>query len=65
MIYMKILEEKAIENKKIKGLMKLKALKEAELQEIVMALRKLRRKYRYFKCFWSICFTWFRNKKSI
>jgi hypothetical protein len=41
MIYMKILEEKAIENKKIKGLMKLKALKEAELQEIVMALRKL------------------------
>jgi hypothetical protein len=38
---MKILEEKAIENKKIKGLMKLKALKEAELQEIVMALRKL------------------------
>ena len=41
MSYMKILEEKAIENKKIKGLMKLKALKEAELQEIVMALRKL------------------------
>jgi hypothetical protein len=38
---MQILEEKAIENKKIKGLMKLKALKEAELQEIVMALRKL------------------------
>jgi hypothetical protein len=41
MSYMQILEEKAIENKKIKGLMKLKALKEAELQEIVMALRKL------------------------
>jgi hypothetical protein len=41
MSYMQILEEKAIENKKIKGLMKLKAQKEAELQEIVMALRKL------------------------
>jgi len=41
MSYMKILEEKAIENKKIKGLMKLKAIKEAELQEVVMALRKL------------------------
>jgi hypothetical protein len=41
MINMKILEEKAIENKKIKGLMKLKILKEAELQVIVMELRKL------------------------
>jgi len=29
------------ENDKIKNLMKLKVLKEAELQEIVMALRKL------------------------
>ncbi len=41
MINMKILEEKAIENKKIKGLMKLKVIKEAELQVIVMELRKL------------------------
>lgn len=41
MINMKILEDKAIENKKIKGLMKLKVLKESELQVIVMELRKL------------------------
>ena len=41
MSYMEILEQKAIENKQIKGLMKLKLLKEKELQEIVMALRKL------------------------
>jgi len=41
MINMEILKEKAIENKKIKGLMKLKTLKEAELQVIVMELRKL------------------------
>jgi hypothetical protein len=38
---MEILEEKAIENKKIKLLMKLKKQKEAELQEVVMELRKL------------------------
>ena len=41
MSYMDILEEKAIENKKIKLLMKLKKQKEAELQEVVMELRKL------------------------
>jgi hypothetical protein len=41
MNYMEILEEKAIENKKIKLLMKLKKQKEAELQEVVMELRKL------------------------
>jgi hypothetical protein len=41
MRYMEILEEKAIENKKIKLLMKLKKQKEAELQEVVMELRKL------------------------
>jgi hypothetical protein len=41
MSYMEILEEKAIENKKIKLLMKLKKQKEAELQEVVMELRKL------------------------
>jgi hypothetical protein len=41
MSFMEILEEKAIENKKIKLLMKLKKQKEAELQEIVMELRKL------------------------
>lgn len=41
MSYIEILEQKAIENKQIKGLMKLKLLKEKELQEIVMALRKL------------------------
>jgi hypothetical protein len=38
---MDILEQKAIENKKIKLLMKLKKQKEAELQEVVMELRKL------------------------
>jgi hypothetical protein len=38
---MEILEQKAIENKKIKLLMKLKKQKEAELQEVVMELRKL------------------------
>jgi hypothetical protein len=41
MRYMEILEQKAIENKKIKLLMKLKKQKEAELQEVVMELRKL------------------------
>jgi hypothetical protein len=41
MSYMDILEQKAIENKKIKLLMKLKKQKEAELQEVVMELRKL------------------------
>ena len=41
MSYMDILEQKAIENKKIKLLMKLKKQKEAELQVIVMGLRKL------------------------
>jgi hypothetical protein len=41
MRYMDILEQKAIENKKIKLLMKLKKQKEAELQEVVMELRKL------------------------
>lgn len=41
MINMELLKEKAIENKKIKGLMKLKVLKEAELKDIVMNLRKL------------------------
>lgn len=41
MSLMEVLEKKAIENKQIKGLMKLKAQKEAELQEILMALRKL------------------------
>jgi hypothetical protein len=41
MRYMEILEEKAIENKKIKLLMKLKKQKEEELQEVVMELRKL------------------------
>lgn len=41
MSYLEVLEEQVLTTKKIKDLMRLKKQKEEELQEIVMALRKL------------------------
>lgn len=39
--YLEVLEEQVLTTKKIKDLMRLKKQKEEELQEIVMALRRL------------------------
>ena len=41
MSYLEVLEEQVLTTKKIKDLMRLKKQKEEELQEVVMALRKL------------------------
>lgn len=41
MSYLEVLEEQVLTTKKIKDLMRLKKQKEEELQEIVMALRRL------------------------